>query len=98
MDELGQGGFAPTPPPTAAPAAADSGDQIYADEVGHPLISRIVRIAADLIGVDETDVSSGTPPTHRRARARTTRALGFTGSPWRTTLWTLRRVRRDCTC
>ena len=40
-----------------------SGDQIYADEVGHPLMPRILRVAEDLIGIDEADVFGPPPPS-----------------------------------
>jgi hypothetical protein len=33
-----------------------SGDQIYADEVPNPIVPRIRRVAADLVGIGETDV------------------------------------------
>jgi len=55
-----------------------SGDQIYADEVGHPLMPRILRVAKDLIGVDETDVFGPPPPIGGRGPG--TRALGYTGA------------------
>lgn len=55
-----------------------SGDQIYADDVGNPLMPRILRVARDLIGVDETDVFHALPPIGGRKAG--TDALGFTGS------------------
>lgn len=76
MDELGRR-FGTAPPPQPHLLVL-SGDQIYADEVGHAVISRIVRIAADLIGIDETDVF-GEPPIIA-GRGPATRAFGFTGS------------------
>lgn len=76
MDELGRR-FDTNPPPQPHLLVL-SGDQIYADEVGHPVISRIVRIAADLIGIDETDVF-GNPPSIA-GRGPVTRGFGFTGS------------------
>ena len=33
-----------------------SGDQIYADEVPNPLVSRVRRVAADLVGISENNV------------------------------------------
>jgi hypothetical protein len=62
-----------------------SGDQIYADEVGHPLIPRILRVAKDLIGVDESDVFGAPPPVG--GRGPVTRALGYTGAT-ANQLWT----------
>lgn len=76
MDELGRR-FDTNPPPQPHLLVL-SGDQIYADEVGHAVISRIVRIAADLIGIDETDVF-GDPPIIA-GRGPATRAFGLTGS------------------
>jgi hypothetical protein len=55
-----------------------SGDQIYADEVGHALMPRVLRVAKDLIGVDETDVFGAPPPIGGRGPG--TRALGYTGA------------------
>ena len=55
-----------------------SGDQIYADEVGHPLMPRVLRVAKDLIGVDETDVFGSPPPIGGRGPGTT--ALGYTGA------------------
>ena len=55
-----------------------SGDQIYADEVGHPLMPRVLRVAKDLIGVDEADVFGAPPPIGGRGPG--TRALGYTGA------------------
>ena len=55
-----------------------SGDQIYADEVGHPLMPRVLRVAKDLIGVDEADVFGVPPPIGGRGPG--TRALGYTGA------------------
>jgi hypothetical protein len=55
-----------------------SGDQIYADEVGHPLMPRILRVAADLVGIDETDVFG--PPPLIGGRGPGTLALGYTGA------------------
>ena len=54
-----------------------SGDQIYADEVGHPLMPRVLRVAQDLIGIDETDVFGSPPPIGGRGPGTT--ALGYTG-------------------
>ena len=55
-----------------------SGDQIYADEVGHPLMPRVLRVAQDLIGVDERNVFGATPAIGGRGPG--TRALGYTGA------------------
>jgi hypothetical protein len=55
-----------------------SGDQIYADEVGHALMPRILRIAADLVGIDEQAVFGAPPPIGGRGSG--TRALGYTGA------------------
>jgi hypothetical protein len=62
-----------------------SGDQIYSDEVGHPLMPRVLRVARDLIGVDESDVFGPPPPIGGRGPG--TRALGFTGAT-ANQLWT----------
>lgn len=76
LDELGR--RFDTEPPPQPHLLVLSGDQIYADEVGHAVISRIVRIATDLIGIDETDVF-GDPPIIA-GRGPNTRGFGFTGS------------------
>ena len=55
-----------------------SGDQIYADEVGHPLMPRVLRVARDLVGIDETNVFGPPPPIGGRGPG--TRALGYTGA------------------
>ena len=55
-----------------------SGDQIYADEVGHPLMPRVLRVAADLVGVDETEPFGAIPPIG--GRGPRTRELGYTGA------------------
>jgi hypothetical protein len=55
-----------------------SGDQIYADEVGHPLMPRILRVATDLVGIDESVVFGAPPPIGGRGVG--TRALGYTGA------------------
>ena len=55
-----------------------SGDQIYADEVGHPLMPRVLRVARDLVGIDETNVFGPAPPIGGRGPG--TVALGFTGA------------------
>jgi len=62
-----------------------SGDQIYADEVGHPLMPRVLRVAKDLIGVDEANVFGAPPPIGGRGPVTT--ALGFTGAT-ANQLWT----------
>ncbi len=55
-----------------------SGDQIYADEVGHPLMPRILRVASDLVGIDESGMFGAPPPIGGRGPG--TRALGYTGA------------------
>lgn len=55
-----------------------SGDQIYADEVGHPFMPRVLRVARDLVGVDESDVFGPAPPIGGRGPG--TDALGYTGA------------------
>ncbi|MGE5273970.1 MAG: hypothetical protein ACM3QU_09475 [Verrucomicrobiota bacterium] len=62
-----------------------SGDQIYADEVGHPMMPRLLRVAKDLIGVDETGVFGPPPPVG--GRGPVTLALGYTGAT-ANQLWT----------
>ncbi len=62
-----------------------SGDQIYADEVGHALMPRVLRVSQDLVGVDETDVFGPPPPIG--GRGPVTRALGYTGAT-ANQLWT----------
>ena len=47
-----------------------SGDQIYADEVGHPLMPRILRVATDLVGIDR--------PLDRSDAIEAERVLGLT--------------------
>ncbi|CAN5259191.1 hypothetical protein BH18ACT12_BH18ACT12_09010 [soil metagenome] len=69
--------FDPAPPPQPH-VVVMSGDQIYADEVGHPLMPRVLRVARDLIGIDETDVFGSPPPIGGRGPG--TRALGYTGA------------------
>ena len=76
MEELGQR-FAATPPPQPH-LLIMSGDQIYADEVGHPLMPRVLRVAQDLIGIDETDLFGPPPPIGGRGPG--TDALGYTGA------------------
>ena len=73
MDTRFQAGPAPQPH-----LLVMSGDQIYADEVGHPLMPRVLRVAKDLIGVDEADVFGAPPPIGGRGPG--TRALGYTGA------------------
>jgi hypothetical protein len=55
-----------------------SGDQIYADEVGHPFMPRVLRVAADLVGVDERNMFGPPPPIG--GRGPRTRRLGYTGA------------------
>lgn len=69
--------FAAAPPPQPHLLVL-SGDQIYADEVGHPLMPRVLRVARDLVGVDETNVFGPPPPIGGRGPG--TRALGYTGA------------------
>jgi hypothetical protein len=76
--------FDPAPPPQPH-LLVMSGDQIYADEVGHPLMPRVLRVARDLIGVDETDVFGPLPAIGGRGPG--TRALGYTGAT-ANQLWT----------
>jgi hypothetical protein len=65
-------------PPPQPHLLVMSGDQIYADEVGHPLMPRVLRVARDLVGVDETDVFGSPPPIGGRGPG--TDALGYTGA------------------
>jgi hypothetical protein len=62
-----------------------SGDQIYADEVASPLAPRIARIAADLVGIDESDVFGAAPLIG--GRQAPTEAFGFTSSAAANHLW-----------
>lgn len=62
-----------------------SGDQIYVDEVGHPLAVRINRLAEDLIGIDETDVFGPVPRIGDRKPA--TNGFGFTTGAGSNHLW-----------
>jgi hypothetical protein len=55
-----------------------SGDQIYADEVGHPFMPRVLRVARDLVGVDETAVFGPAPTIG--GRGPVTISLGYTGA------------------
>ena len=65
-------------PPPQPHLLVMSGDQIYADEVGHPLMPRVLRVAADLIGVNETAAFGAAPPIGGRKQG--TDALGYTGA------------------
>jgi hypothetical protein len=76
MDEL-DARFAQSPP-RQPHLLVMSGDQIYADEVGHALMPRVLRVAADLVGIDETDVFGTPPPIGGRGPG--TDALGYTGA------------------
>jgi hypothetical protein len=69
--------FVPNPPPQPHLLLL-TGDQIYADEVGHPLMPRILRVATDLVGIDETDVFGPSSPIGGRGPG--TLALGYTGA------------------
>jgi hypothetical protein len=60
MDEL-EARFSASPP-RQPHLLVMSGDQIYADEVGHAIMPRVQRVAADLVGIDETDVFGAPPP------------------------------------
>lgn len=62
-----------------------SGDQIYVDEVGHPLAVRINRIAEDLIGIDENDLFGPVPRIGDRKTG--TKGFGFTTSAGSNHLW-----------
>ena len=83
-----------------------SGDQIYADEVGHPLMPRVLRVATDLIGVDESgrlrprrrSAAAARSPTRSATRARPPITCGATASSWRCTSSRGRRCcgRRRC--
>jgi hypothetical protein len=64
-----------------------SGDQLYADEVPAPLAPRIRRIAADLVGIDETAAFGALPKI--AGRQQPTNAFGFTSSAASDHLWTL---------
>lgn len=63
-----------------------SGDQIYADEVGHTVAPRVRRVATDLIDIDETNVFGAPPPIGGRQAATT--AMGFTTGAAANHLWT----------
>src|SRR5680860_1893405 len=64
-----------------------SGDQMYADEVPGPMAPRIRRVAADLVGIDESAVF-GAPPriTGRQAPSE---GFGLTSSAAANHLWSL---------
>ena len=72
-------------PPAQPHLLVMSGDQIYADEVGCPLMPRVLRVARDLVGIDESDVFGAPPPIG--GRGPVTRALGYTGAT-ANQLWT----------
>ncbi len=63
-----------------------SGDQIYADEVPAPVAPRIRRIAADLVGIDETDVFGPLPAIG--GRQGPCQSFGFTSAAAADHLWT----------
>ena len=65
-------------PPPQPHLLVMSGDQIYADEVGHPLMPRVMRVAQDLVGIDETSVFGPPPPIG--GRGARTKTLGYTGA------------------
>jgi hypothetical protein len=76
MDEF-DARFDPSPP-RQPHLLVMSGDQIYADEVGHALMPRVLRVAADLVGINETDVFGPPPPIGGRGPG--TDELGYTGA------------------
>jgi hypothetical protein len=63
-----------------------SGDQIYADEVPAPMAPRIRRIAADIVGIDETSVF---PSLRIGGRQAPTNGFGLTSSAATDHLWGL---------
>jgi hypothetical protein len=63
-----------------------SGDQIYADEVPAPIAPRIRRIAADLVGIDETAVFGPLPAI--AGRQAPTNSFKLTSSAASDHLWT----------
>lgn len=63
-----------------------SGDQIYADEVPAPIAPRIRRIAADLVGIEETGVFGPLPAI--AGRQAPTESFGLTSSAASDHLWT----------
>ena len=63
-----------------------SGDQLYADEVAAPLVPRIGRIAADLIGIDETSVFGALPRIG--GRQGPSDSFGFTSLDSANHIWT----------
>ena len=64
-----------------------SGDQIYADEVPTPLAPRVRRIAADLVGIDESATFGALPKIG--GRQVPTASFGFTSSTASDHLWGL---------
>ena len=63
-----------------------SGDQLYADEVAAPLVPRIGRIAADLVGIDETSVFGALPRIG--GRQGPSDSFGFTSLDSADHIWT----------
>ena len=63
-----------------------SGDQLYADEVAAPLVPRISRIAADLVGIDETSVFGALPKIG--GRQGPSESFGFTSLDSANHVWT----------
>ena len=64
-----------------------TGDQIYADEIPAPLAPRIRRIAADLVGIDETATLGALPKIG--GRQAPSNAFGFTSEAATDHLWGL---------
>lgn len=64
-----------------------SGDQIYADEVPAPLAPRIRRVAADLVGIDESAVFGPLPRIG--GRQAPSESFGLTSSAASDHLWSL---------
>lgn len=64
-----------------------AGDQIYADEVPAPLAPRVRRLAADLVGIDETAVFGAAPPIG--GRQAPSAGFGLTSSAASDHLWSL---------
>lgn len=71
-----------------------TGDQIYADDVGAPLVPRIRRLAADLVGTRETDVFTKLADPNARerkvgGRQVTSKQIGLSSELADNHLWTL---------
>jgi hypothetical protein len=63
-----------------------SGDQIYADEIPGPLQPRVLRVATDLVTIDETGVFGPLPRIN--GRQAPSEAFGFTSSVAANQIWT----------